>query len=148
MTMPSTTEVRDRNENGGLAVTMAELLTLLSTHMGPVDWHILHLNGECAAWGDIDMNALLARIQGSPAGTKADAEELFQLAGELERVTDALLCVPAEGATPQRPVSDAFYRDCRVALQCIAGDRWSITTEDADLHQLLRETFKEVTAPS
>ena len=142
--MPSTTEVRDRDAQGALAVSLTELLTLLATHLGPVDWHILQLKAVGAEWGDTDLDALHERIQKSPSGTPIDPEELFQLAGELERVDDALLCVPASGATPRRPVDDRFYRDCRVALQCVQGERWSVTSDDVGIHELLRENFQDV----
>ena len=142
--MPSTTEVRDRDSQGALAVSLTELLTLLSTHLGQVDWRILQLNAVSADWGDVDLDELHQRIQKSPTGTQLDPEELFQLAGELQQVDEALLCVPASGASPRRPIDESFYRDCRVALQCVAGERWSITSDDADIHELLRENFQDV----
>ena len=142
--MPNTTELRDRDAQGALAVSLSELLTLLATHLGPVDWRILQLNAVGADWGDTDLDALRERIQNSPDGTPIDPEELFQLAGELEQVNEALLCVPASGAIPQRPVDDTFYRACRVALQCREGARWSVTSDDADIHELLRANFQDV----
>jgi hypothetical protein len=142
--MLNTTEVRDSNESGAPAVSLAELLTLLSIHLGPLDWRILQLDAESAAWGDFDLDALSERIRSSPTGAVLEPEELFHLAGELAQVRDALLCVPARGASPCRPADDAFHRSCRVAIQCVEGARWSVTSDDASLHELLRETYQDV----
>ena len=146
--MPMTTEVLDRDSNGALAVSLAELLALLSAQLGPVDWHLLELDAVSADWGDTDLDELNGRIEQSPAGLPLDPEELFHIAGELQQVNDALLCVPAHGATLRKPVDENFHRNCRIALRCVAGGRWAITTDDTEVHEMLRSTFKQVVAVS
>ena len=142
--MWTTSEVRDSDATGVHAVSLSELLTLLAMHLGPVDWHILQLDAVPAAWGDFDLDALRERIQTSPTGASLEPEELFHLAGELEQVRTALLCVPASGAAPRRPVDGSFHDNCRVAIECSEGACWSVTSADASLHDLLRETFDDV----
>jgi hypothetical protein len=141
----TTTEVRDRDARGALAVGLAELLVLLTSVLGKVKWRLLDL--EAVGAGEMDLSSLAVRIEEDPAGLQMETDELVEVAADLEQVINAILLVPREGAPlPRAPVDASFYEGARLVLECVDGDLWKVTTDTQALHQLLRERFSDVIA--
>jgi hypothetical protein len=139
----TTTEVRDRDSRGALAVELAELLALLMPVLGNVNWRLLEL--EAIATEALDLNDLRAQIERDPTGLELGIDELKEVAAHLEQVVNAILVVPRHDVSPRRPPVDArFYWAARLVLECVDGDLWKVTTGEQGIHRLLQASFSDV----
>ena len=144
--MPTILRISDLDEKGFLAVTMADLLSIVGRGGERLTWIIWDLAISGFLEGGKAVQELEQESAAAPHGIIATWTELWSLASQLTQVRDGLFggCSNPSGF-PQIGDENALFDTCEIVLQAVDAGWWEVRVRDDALVRKLQEAFRDVT---